>query len=82
MEGRSPAQINQKFGDIYLPALFANWKVWPLAQVRFLVMMCAFMVVWLTSRVLVDQLPLHASCVPRALSVNVRCLLDTIPVYP
>ncbi|KZP32199.1 hypothetical protein FIBSPDRAFT_723018 [Athelia psychrophila] len=32
MEGRSPAQINQKFADIYLPALFANWKVWPLAQ--------------------------------------------------
>jgi len=32
MEGRSPAQINQKFGDIYLPALSANWKIWPVAQ--------------------------------------------------
>ncbi|KAF7982073.1 hypothetical protein HWV62_30372 [Athelia sp. TMB] len=32
MEGRSPAQIQQKVGDIYLPALTANWKVWPIAQ--------------------------------------------------
>lgn len=48
MEGRSPAQINQKFGDIYLPALSANWKVWPLAQVRLLVLVGGVMAVRLT----------------------------------
>jgi len=32
MEGRTWNQISQKYGDMYVPALFANWKVWPLAQ--------------------------------------------------
>jgi len=33
MEGRTTKQIREKYGDMYLPALLANWKVWPLAQV-------------------------------------------------
>lgn len=33
MEGRSPRQIGDKFKDLYQTALFANWKVWPAAQV-------------------------------------------------
>ncbi|EGN97095.1 hypothetical protein SERLA73DRAFT_139153 [Serpula lacrymans var. lacrymans S7.3] len=32
MEGRSPAQIQEKYMDMYRPALMANWQVWPLAQ--------------------------------------------------
>jgi len=32
MEGRSREQIRQKYSDIFKPALVANWKVWPLAQ--------------------------------------------------
>jgi hypothetical protein len=33
MEGRNTKQISKKYSDMYMPALFANWKVWPLAQV-------------------------------------------------
>ncbi|KDR84774.1 hypothetical protein GALMADRAFT_233120 [Galerina marginata CBS 339.88] len=32
MEGRSPRQIGDRFKDLYLTALLANWKVWPIAQ--------------------------------------------------
>jgi len=32
MEGCSVDQIREKYGDMYIPALFANWRVWPLAQ--------------------------------------------------
>jgi len=31
-EGRSPAQVAEKFRDLYATALITNWKVWPLAQ--------------------------------------------------
>ncbi|KLO20399.1 hypothetical protein SCHPADRAFT_923568 [Schizopora paradoxa] len=33
MEGRSGAQISEKYADLYKPAILANWQVWPLAQV-------------------------------------------------
>ncbi|TXT13015.1 hypothetical protein VHUM_01416 [Vanrija humicola] len=32
MEGRSRAQIKQKFDDVYWTALKTNWKVWPAIQ--------------------------------------------------
>ncbi|KAI0034918.1 hypothetical protein K488DRAFT_44336 [Vararia minispora EC-137] len=32
MEGRDRDHIVRKFRDLYVPALEANWKVWPLAQ--------------------------------------------------
>lgn len=35
MEGRDGAHIRGKYKDLYRPALIANWKVWPAAQVRF-----------------------------------------------
>jgi len=35
IEGRSPHQIKERFEDLYLTLLLANWKVWPLAQVFF-----------------------------------------------
>lgn len=34
MEGRDPEHIRARFKDIYQPALLANWKIWPAAQVR------------------------------------------------
>ena len=33
MEGRNTAKIREKYSDMYIPVLLANWKVWPLAQV-------------------------------------------------
>ncbi|EIW86525.1 hypothetical protein CONPUDRAFT_44700 [Coniophora puteana RWD-64-598 SS2] len=32
MEVRSPAQIREKFTEMYGPALLANWQVWPMVQ--------------------------------------------------
>lgn len=32
MEGRSTHDIRQKFNDLFVPALLANWMVWPFAQ--------------------------------------------------
>ena len=34
MEGRDASQIKQKYKDLFMHALLANWQVWPLAQVR------------------------------------------------
>ena len=34
MERRDLKQIRVRFEDIYQPALLANWKIWPAAQVR------------------------------------------------
>jgi protein Mpv17 len=34
MEGRDAKHIRARFEDIYSPALLANWKIWPAAQVR------------------------------------------------
>ena len=33
MEGRDAHHIRGKFQDLYGQAMFANWQVWPLAQV-------------------------------------------------
>jgi len=33
MEGRDIKHIRARFEDIYRPALLANWKIWPAAQV-------------------------------------------------
>lgn len=32
MEGRSLEGVSQKFDEMYLSALMANWQVWPLVQ--------------------------------------------------
>ncbi|EPQ60936.1 hypothetical protein GLOTRDRAFT_68985 [Gloeophyllum trabeum ATCC 11539] len=32
MEGRDAAHIKGKFRDLYVPAITANWQVWPIAQ--------------------------------------------------
>ena len=35
MEGRSRHHIREKYTDLYKPLIAANWQVWPMAQVRF-----------------------------------------------
>jgi len=32
MEGHSLPAIRTKFADLYLPAIIANWSVWPIIQ--------------------------------------------------
>ncbi|KZS96155.1 hypothetical protein SISNIDRAFT_451852 [Sistotremastrum niveocremeum HHB9708] len=32
MEGRSNSQLREKYSSLFFPALLANWKVWPAAQ--------------------------------------------------
>jgi len=32
MEGRNATGVQQKYAEMYLPAIIANWKVWPVAQ--------------------------------------------------
>ncbi|KAK4689869.1 protein Mpv17, partial [Tremellales sp. Uapishka_1] len=32
MEGRDSTEIQAKFADMYMPAIIANWKVWPVVQ--------------------------------------------------
>jgi len=32
MEGRDAPHIRKKFDDLYVPLLFDNWRVWPVAQ--------------------------------------------------
>lgn len=32
MEGRDSLALRQKFDEIYMPALLANWQLWPLVQ--------------------------------------------------
>jgi len=32
MEGKNTQEVKEKFQDMYLPAILANWKVWPLVQ--------------------------------------------------
>jgi protein Mpv17 len=34
MEGRDAQHIKNKYKEMYVPAIMANWQVWPLAQVR------------------------------------------------
>lgn len=33
MEGQNPQQLQTKYRDVFIPALIANWKVWPALQV-------------------------------------------------
>lgn len=76
MEGRTHDQIRDKYTDMYTTALLTNWKVWPLAQVRFR-----------TSRhvkfdiAIVDKFPIYAFTVQNTISVCMWCLLDALPLH-
>ena len=75
MEGRTRHQIQQKYQDLYAPALIANWKVWPLAQVNII-----------SKRPNQDndpvsiahQFPIHAFAISRAFCSDVWCILDAL----
>lgn len=34
MEGRDRDHLKRKYKDMFVPALMANWQVWPVAQAR------------------------------------------------
>jgi len=78
MEARSPRQIKDRIRDLYRTALVANWRVWPLAQVRFLSSQYSLTKL---ARFLAHQFPIHASTIPRAILTSLWCLLDIIPLY-
>lgn len=79
MEGRSREQIRQKYSDIFKPALIANWKVWPLAQVS---KIDTIHLHYCESNMpsTVNQLSVHAATLPCSLPVDLQCLLDSLLV--
>jgi hypothetical protein len=77
MEGRNLGQIGDKYKDMFVPAITANWQVWPLAQVR----PSLFSVGSVPDEASpVDQLPIHALALPRPFPVYVWYLLDALPL--
>ena len=80
MEARSPRQIKDRIRDLYRTALVANWRVWPLAQVRFLSSQYSLSKLTRCS-LLAYQFPIHASTIPGAILTSLWCLLDIIPLY-
>ena len=81
MEGRDTKHVAGRYHDMYKPALMANWKVWPVAQVCIDVHNTDILaVVDSHSCSAVDQLPLYAPAISCTLPIDVRCLLDIVPV--
>ena len=79
MEGRDSKHIRARFKDIYQPALLANWKIWPAAQVR---RFTSHIWTWLINRAIVYQFLVYALTLPCSISTNVRRILDSLPVPP
>lgn len=75
MEGRDNHHIQGKFGDIYGQALLANWKVWPLAQVRLNIITLIT-----PDQSIADKFPIHAITLSCAFSGHMRSILDILPV--
>ena len=76
MEGRDLRHIGQRYQDMYRPALIANWQVWPVAQVsNFTTELVPNANVFLCTA---GELPLHATPIPCALPVDMRCVLDAL----
>jgi Mpv17 / PMP22 family len=69
MEGRDARHIRARFNDIYQEALLTNWKVWPTAQVRQLIMFSHFGVVDARR----DSLSISASRPYRIVSRSSKC---------
>ena len=80
MERRDPQQIRTRFKDIYQPALLANWKIWPAAQVRCFARF--FFPFWalLNRDTIVYQFSFHAPCISCPIPTNVWRFLDPLPV--
>ena len=75
MEGRPRHQIKQKYQDLYTPALIANWKVWPLAQVN-IISNAASQSDDLVS--VAHQLPIYAFTISSAFCSDMWCILDAL----
>ena len=78
MEGRDARRIYQKFDALYKPALLTNWQVWPMAQVS---RSFSLMITLSTLTHVAHQFSIHAAALQGPIPVNVRCLLDSIPIY-
>lgn len=76
MERRNFGQIKEKYNDLYKPALLANWKVWPAAQVS----LASYPYRPCSLRASAYQFPIHAPALSRPIPVWVWCILDAIPV--
>jgi hypothetical protein len=88
MEGRDSEHIRARFEDIYRPALLANWKIWPAAQVRQIYGFSPYFGIWLTQVVLVRcgaivcEFLVYALALPRTISTDLWHVLDAVPVTP
>jgi hypothetical protein len=91
MEGRDSKHIRARFEDIYRPALLANWKIWPAAQVRQLFYGFSIfrhladagvvLVRWRCGAIVCEFL-VYALALPRAISTDLWHVLDAVPVTP
>jgi hypothetical protein len=85
MEGRDAKHIRARFEDIYSPALLANWKIWPAAQVRRQLYVSSISASIDRRRgcgATVYQFLVHALALPRSISTNLWRVLDALPVSP
>ena len=80
MEGRDPEHIRARFKDIYQPALLANWKIWPAAQVRCLARFVLRLWALSNRDTIVHQFSFHASAVSCPIPTNVWRFLDPLPI--
>lgn len=81
MEARSSRQIRDKFKDLYLTALVANWKVWPAAQVSSSIIF-SFCGCWgLKHSISVHQFPVYTSSLPCPVLTSLRSFLDIVFVH-
>lgn len=78
MEGRDTAHMKEKFSDMYKPALIANWKIWPLAQVS---QQCSLIKLALLNVAFeAHQFPFYAFGLSGPLFVHMWRLLDVVSV--
>ena len=79
MERRDLKQIRVRFEDIYQPALLANWKIWPAAQVR---RFARFPPLWamLNHDTVVYQFSFYTSPISCPIPTNMWRFLDPLPV--
>ncbi|SRR6266702_2812118 len=80
MEGRDPEHIRARFNDIYQPALLANWKIWPAAQVRCLTRFFPPFWALFNRDTTVYQFSFHASTISCPIPTNMWCFLDPLPI--
>jgi hypothetical protein len=80
MERRDLQHIRVKFEDIYQPALLANWKIWPAAQVRRFARSPSPFWVMLNRETVVYQFSFYTSTISCPIPTNMWRFLDPLPV--